>query len=64
MGGLYMTYKEIQRRFNLTQQLIRIKKLKRLRHKFSTIEGYLYCVKDYAKYKRELLEIDIALEYK
>lgn len=46
----------------LARQLLHIESIKRLRDKFSTIEGYMYCIADESRYKRELTRINLEME--
>ena len=49
-------------RSHIAQQLLYIERIKRLRTKFSTIEGYIYCIADESRYKRELTRINLEME--
>lgn len=51
-----------EQRSYYARQLIYIERIKRLRTKFSTLDGYIYCIGDEGKYKRRLTEINIDLE--
>ena len=54
--------KLIQERSYYAQQIIHINAIKRLQHKFSTLDGYMYCVGDENKYKRKLIEVNLEME--
>ena len=51
-----------QERARIREQLLHIEATKRLHAKFSTIEGYMYCIADERRYKRRLAEINYELE--
>ena len=49
-------------RKHIAQQLLYIEAIKRLRTKFSTLEGYIYCIADEHRYRRLLTEINLEME--
>ena len=51
-----------EQRSYYARQLIYIERIKRLHDKFTTLDGYIYCIGDEGKYKRRLTEINIDLE--
>ena len=51
-----------EQRSYYARQLIYIERIKRLHDKFTTLDGYIYCVGDEGKFKRRLTEINIDLE--